>query len=176
MLITYQGIKPNVGRYAFIAETAVLIGDVRIGAYASVWYNSVLRGDLSVIEIGDYSNIQDGTVVHLEKDNPVKVGNYVTVGHGVVLHGCTIEDDCLIGMSATILTGAYIGAGSVIAAGALIPEGKVIPPRSLVMGIPGKVVREITEDEYHIHEHAIHYAEYAREHLTNSEITRKKDK
>jgi carbonic anhydrase/acetyltransferase-like protein (isoleucine patch superfamily) len=167
MLITFQGIKPNISKTAFIAETAVLVGDVRVGRSASIWYNAVLRADLARIEIGDYTNIQDGSVIHLEKDEPCIVGDYVTVGHGVILHGCVVEDDCLIGMHATILTGARIGKGSIIAAGALVPEGKVIPSGSLVMGVPGKIIRPVQEGDISGHESALKYAEYSKQFLQN---------
>ena len=165
MLKTYQGIKSNIGRNAFIAETAVLIGDVRVGTHASIWYNTIIRADLNRIEIGAYSNIQDGTVIHLEKDQPCLIGEYVTVGHMAMLHGCVIEDDCLIGMGAIILTGAKIGKGSIIAAGALIPEGKIIPEKSLVMGMPGKVVRQVTEHDFTGRQGASNYVEYAKVYL-----------
>ena len=172
MLKTYQGIKPNIGRNAFVAETAVLIGDVRVGTHASIWYNTVIRADLNRIEIGAYSNIQDGTVIHLEKDQPCIVGEYVTIGHMAMLHGCVIEDNCLIGMGAIILTGAKIGKGSIIAAGALIPEGKIIPEKSVVMGTPGKIVRQVTEHDFTGHQGALNYVEYAKVYL--KEGSRKK--
>lgn len=162
MLKTYQGIKPNIGKDVFIAETAVLIGDVRVGAHASIWYNTVIRADLTHIEIGAYSNIQDGTVIHLEKDHPCIIGQYVTVGHMAMLHGCVIEDDCLIGMNAIILTDAKIGKGSIIAAGALIPEGKTIPEKSLVMGMPGKVMRQVTEEDFSGRQGALNYVKYSK--------------
>ena len=162
MLITFQNIKPNIGRSAFIAETAVLIGDVRVGPSANIWYNAVLRADLNRIEIGACSNLQDGVIVHLEKDEPCLIGSYVTIGHNAVVHGCVIEDDCLIGMNATILTGARIGKGSIIAASALVPEGKVIPERSLVMGVPGKIIRELTDQDPSGHQSALNYLEYAK--------------
>ncbi len=165
MLKTYQGIKPNIGKDVFIAETAVLIGDVRVGAHASIWYNTVIRADLTRIEIGAYSNIQDGTVIHLEKDHPCIIGQYVTVGHMAMLHGCVIEDDCMIGMNAVILTGAKIGKSSIIAAGALIPEGKIIPEKSLVMGMPGKVVRQVTEEDFTGRQGALNYVKYSQSYL-----------
>jgi carbonic anhydrase/acetyltransferase-like protein (isoleucine patch superfamily) len=168
MLKTYQKIKPNVSPSAFIAETAVLIGDVRVGPYASIWYNTVIRADLTRIEIGAYSNIQDGTVIHLEKDHPCIIGEYVTVGHMAMLHGCEIEDDCLIGMNAVILTGAKIGKGSIIAAGALIPEGKIIPEKSLVMGMPGKIIRKVTDDDFSGHQGALNYVGYMKSYQTKN--------
>ena len=127
----------------FIADNATLIGDVSIGEDASIWFNVVARGDEDVITIGDRSNIQDGTVLHADAGVPLTIGEGVTVGHKAMLHGCTIEDGALIGMGATVLNGAVIGRNCLIGAGALIPEGKVIPDGSLVMGMPGKVVREL---------------------------------
>jgi len=165
MIRAFNGMNPHIAENAFIAETADLIGDVRVGQFASIWYHTVLRADLNSIIIGDYTNIQDGTVIHLEKDEPVIVGNYVTVGHSVILHGCLVEEDCLIGMHATILTGARIGKGSIIAAGALVPENKIIPPYSLVMGIPGKIVRSVTEQDPSGHQSALKYVDYSRQFL-----------
>ena len=173
MLKTHQGIKPNIGKEVFVAETAVLIGDVRVGAHASIWYNTVIRADLNRIEIGAYSNIQDGTVIHLEKDHPCIIGEYVTVGHMAMLHGCVIEDDCLIGMNAIILTGVKIGKGSIIAAGALIPEGKIIPEKSLVMGMPGKIVRSVTEDDFSGHKGALNYLKYSKTYRYTSQKRKK---
>lgn len=131
----------------FVAPTAAVVGDVTLGAGSSVWYHAVLRGDMAPITIGDNSNIQDGCLLHVAESFPLQIGNYVTTGHGAILHGCTIEDGVLIGMGAIVLDGAVIGEGSIIGAGALIPEGKVIPPRSLVVGVPGKVIRELDEDK-----------------------------
>ncbi len=129
----------------FVAPTAAVVGKVTIGTGSSVWYHAVLRGDMAPITIGDNSNIQDGCLLHVAADFPLQVGNYVTVGHGAILHGCTIEDGALIGMGAIVLDGAVIGEGSIIGAGALVAEGKVIPPRSLVVGLPGKVIRQLDE-------------------------------
>ncbi len=123
------------------------MGDVRLGPRASVWPTAVLRGDINFIEIGEESNIQDGSVVHLAEDLPVIVGKLVTVGHGAILHACTVEDECLIGMRATILDGAIIGRGSVVGAHALVTKGTRIPPGSLVMGTPAKVVRPLRPEE-----------------------------
>ncbi|WP_280234364.1 gamma carbonic anhydrase family protein [Nocardia cyriacigeorgica] len=147
MRIEINGIAPEVDDSAFIAVNATLIGRVRIEAEASIWYNAVLRGDGEQITIGARSNIQDGCAVHTDPGFPVVVGTGVSVGHNAILHGCTVEDDVLIGMGATVLNGAVIGAGSLIAANALIPEGAQIPPGSLVAGVPGKVRRELTEDQ-----------------------------
>ena len=142
-----DGGRPVVAQDAWVAPGAVLIGDVVIGQRASIWYGVVVRADQDRIVVGDESNIQDGSVMHTDPGLPLVVGNRVSVGHGAVLHGCQIGDDALIGMRATVLNGARVGAESLVAAGALILEGTVIPPRSLVAGVPGKVRRELTDDE-----------------------------
>jgi carbonic anhydrase/acetyltransferase-like protein (isoleucine patch superfamily) len=128
---------------AFIAATAAVMGDVTLGEEASVWYGTVLRGDMAPIVIGAQSNIQDGSVVHVDAGVPCSVGRRVAVGHRVVLHGCTVEDDCLIAMGSLLLNGVRIGAGCVVAAGAVVPEGMQVPPGSLVMGVPGRIVRPV---------------------------------
>ena len=135
------------GNAAFIADNAKLSGKVNLGRNCGIWYGAVLRADRDTITIGDFSNIQDNCVVHVSKDCPVDIGKYVTVGHGAIIHGCTIKDRVLVGMGAIILNGAVIGEDTIIAAGAVITENKVIPPGSLVMGVPGKVVREISEEQ-----------------------------
>src|SRR5215471_13494470 len=131
MIMTYKGRTPRVAASAYIAETADVIGDVEIGENSSIWFGAVLRGDIEPIRVGANSNIQDGSVVHTMLGSPVTVGDWVTVGHRVVLHGCQIEDHCLIGMGAILLNNARVGEGSIVAAGALVLEGTVIPPRSL---------------------------------------------
>jgi carbonic anhydrase/acetyltransferase-like protein (isoleucine patch superfamily) len=133
------GIHPT----AFIASTAAVMGDVTLGEESSVWYGAVLRGDMAPIAIGAQTNVQDGTVVHVDEGVPCTVGRRVGVGHRVILHGCTVEDECLIGMGAVLLNDVRIGTGSVVAAGAVIPEGMQVPPRSLVMGVPGRIVRPV---------------------------------
>ena len=138
---------PVLGRDAWVAPNATIIGDVRLGDNASIWWNAVLRGDNDTISIGANSNIQDGSVLHVDKGVPLTIGANVTVGHLVVLHGCTVGDDSLIGIKSVILNKAVIGRHCLIGANSLIPEGKVIPDRSLVMGSPGKVVRELTDEE-----------------------------
>ncbi len=143
----FNQYKPKIGEDVFIASTAVVEREVELKAKSSIWFNAVLRGDVNSISIGEGSNVQDGTVVHVADDHPAIVKDYVTIGHGAIIHGCTIEDCCLIGMGAIILNGAHIGKGSIVAAGALVPEGAEIPPNSLVMGIPGKVVRTIDKAE-----------------------------
>ncbi|CAN5344411.1 gamma carbonic anhydrase family protein [soil metagenome] len=147
ILLPFAGRTPEVHETAWIAQSAVLIGKVRVHADASVWFGAVLRGDIDEIEIGRGSNLQDNVVVHTELGSPAIVGSGVSVGHGAVVHGCAIEDGCLIGMNATVLTGAVVGRDSLVAAGAVVLEGTVIPPRSLVAGVPGKVRRQLTDAE-----------------------------
>jgi carbonic anhydrase/acetyltransferase-like protein (isoleucine patch superfamily) len=134
---------PRIHPTAFIASTAAVMGEVTIGEDASVWYGAVLRGDMAPIVIGDQSNIQDGTIVHVDDGVPCTVGRRVGVGHRVILHGCTVEDECLIAMGSVLLNGVTIGTGSVVAAGAVVPEGIQVPPRSLVMGVPGRILRPV---------------------------------
>lgn len=138
---------PEIDRSAFIAPTAAVIGKVTMGPGSSLWHCAVIRGDTTQITIGANSNIQDCSVCHADPGFPLAVGDRVSVGHNVVLHGCTIEDDVLIGMSSTVMNGAVIGSGSIIGAGALVTQGTQIPPNSLVLGSPAKVVRETTEQE-----------------------------
>ena len=147
MLITYQGKKPFLHDSVFVAPGAYIIGDVKIGKESTIWFNSVLRGDEDAIIIGDRCSIQDNSTIHLYEGNPCIVEDEVTIGHNVILHGCKIGKRSIIGMGATILDGAEIGEECIIGANALIPAGKKIPPRSLVMGAPGKVVREISEKD-----------------------------
>jgi carbonic anhydrase/acetyltransferase-like protein (isoleucine patch superfamily) len=154
--------RPQIDASAYVAPGAQLIGDVILEAETSVWFNAVLRGDTERIPIGEGSNVQDGAILHADPGFPCSVGSGVVTGHGAILHGCRIGDDCLIGMGAIILNGATIGRGSIVAAGALIPEGKEFPPRSLIMGAPAKVVREVTErDLEQIAAGARHYQERA---------------
>jgi carbonic anhydrase/acetyltransferase-like protein (isoleucine patch superfamily) len=134
---------PSIHPTAFIASTAAVMGDVTLGEDASVWYGAVLRGDMAPIGIGSQSNIQDGTIVHVDEGVPCSIGRRVGVGHRVILHGCTVEDDCLVAMGSILLNGALIGSGSVVAAGAVVPEGMRVPPGSLVMGVPGRIVRSV---------------------------------
>ncbi|MFI1017716.1 gamma carbonic anhydrase family protein [Streptomyces sp. NPDC020965] len=141
------GRKPEIAPDAFTAPTSVVIGEVTLGPGASVWYHAVLRADCGPIVIGADTNIQDNCTVHVDPGFPVTVGERVTVGHNAVLHGCTVEDDVLIGMGATVLNGAHIGAGSLVAAQALVPQGMRVPANSLVAGVPAKVRRELTEEE-----------------------------
>lgn len=150
---------------AFIAPGAIVLGDVSLGRDSSVWYHSVLRGDMAPIQIGDETNIQDLSMVHVDEGIPCVIGRRVGVGHRVILHGCTVEDDCLIGMGSVILNRARIGTGSVIGAGAVIPEGMDVPPGSLVMGVPGRVVRKVdAELSGRIASTWEHYVEQAKRH------------
>jgi carbonic anhydrase/acetyltransferase-like protein (isoleucine patch superfamily) len=144
----YLGKLPALGERVLLAPGATVVGEVRLANDVSVWYGAVLRGDLAPISVGERSNIQDGTVVHVGDFSPCTVGADVVVGHRAVLHGCRVEDACLIGMQATILDDAVIGAGSVVGAGALVTAKTVVPPRSLVLGAPARVVKQLTaEDE-----------------------------
>jgi carbonic anhydrase/acetyltransferase-like protein (isoleucine patch superfamily) len=148
VLRAFRSISPTVDRSAFIDQSAQVIGDVHVGAESSVWMNVVIRGDVHYIRIGARTNIQDGTIVHVMRDtHPTVIGDDVTIGHGAVVHGSTIEDRCLIGMGAILLNGCRVGTGSIIAAGSLLPEGMVVPPGSMVMGMPAKVRRLLTADE-----------------------------
>jgi carbonic anhydrase/acetyltransferase-like protein (isoleucine patch superfamily) len=145
--ITVNGSTPRVAETAWIAPTATVAGDVSIGAGTGVFYGAVIRADRENITVGPGSNVQDAAVVHADPGFPARIGAAVSIGHGAVLHGCTVEDGCLIGMNATVLNGAVIGAGSLVAANALVLEGTVVPAGSLVAGIPAKVRRPLTTDE-----------------------------
>jgi carbonic anhydrase/acetyltransferase-like protein (isoleucine patch superfamily) len=138
---------PVLGKHVYIARTAVVIGDVTIGESSSVWYHAVLRGDINRIAIGHHTNIQDNTVVHLAEDLPCILGNHVTIGHSAIIHACIVKDATLIGMGATILDGAVIGSQSIVGANSLVPQRMKIPPRSLAMGSPARVVRQLTAEE-----------------------------
>ena len=169
MIRTYQGVKPTIPKSAFIEETAVIVGDVVIGEESSVWFHSVVRGDVHYIRIGNRTNVQDLSMLHVTHDtHPLMIGDDVTVGHHVVLHGCTIKDRVLIGMGAIIMDGAVIGEDSVVAAGALVTEGTVVPPKSLILGFPAKVIRPVTDKELAwIRESAENYVRYAKEYMAD---------
>jgi gamma-carbonic anhydrase len=139
--------KPKLGKGVYIAKTAVILGDVTIGDYSSVWYNAVLRGDINRIVVGHHTNIQDNAVLHLADEFPCILGSYVTVGHSAIVHACTIGDEVLVGMGAVVLDGAVVGRQSLIGAGALVKQWMVIPPGSLVVGSPAKLVRKLTLKE-----------------------------
>jgi carbonic anhydrase/acetyltransferase-like protein (isoleucine patch superfamily) len=166
VILPYGGKCPRLERAAFIAPDATVIGDVVLGEDASIWYHSTVRGDLNWIRIGSRTNIQDGSVIHVDTGRwPTLVGDQVTVGHRAVLHGCTVEDLCLIGMGAVLLNDVVIGSGSVVAAGAVVLEGREIPPGSLVGGVPAKVLRTLGNGEVErFRESASRYVELARAH------------
>jgi carbonic anhydrase/acetyltransferase-like protein (isoleucine patch superfamily) len=144
---SYLAVNPKVGRGVYVAKGATVLGDVTLGDYASVWCNAVLRGDINRITVGHHSNVQDNAVLHLADEYGCILGNYVTVGHNAIVHACTVEDEVLVGMGAVILDGAVIGAQSIIGARALVPQGAQIPPGSMVLGVPGKVVRALSAEE-----------------------------
>ena len=165
MLRPFRGVLPRVHPTAFIDDSAQVIGDVEIGEESSIWMNVVMRGDVHRIRLGRRSNVQDGTVVHvMNRTHPTTIGDEVTVGHAALLHGCTVEDRCLIGMGAILLNGAHIGTCSIVAAGSLVVEETNVPPRSLVMGSPGRVKRPLTDAEVAgIQGYADRYVDYRRE-------------
>ncbi|MCL5006043.1 MAG: gamma carbonic anhydrase family protein [Acidobacteria bacterium] len=161
MILSYKGVLPRIAESAFVAENADVIGDVEVGDESSVWFQTVLRADVSPIRVGTQSNIQDGSILHGTAGLPTILGNWVTVGHRVILHACRIEDHCLIGMGAIILNRVHVGEGSIVAAGALVPERTVIPPGSLYAGVPARLQRKLIEaDRKFIDSHASHYLEY----------------
>jgi carbonic anhydrase/acetyltransferase-like protein (isoleucine patch superfamily) len=161
---------PRIAVSAFIAGSADVIGAVEIGENTSIWFQTVLRGDIEPIRVGSNSNIQDGTIVHAVPGSPVLVGDWVTVGHRAVLHGCTIESHSLIGMGAVVLNNARVGEGSIVAAGALVLENTVIPPRSLYMGSPARFKRQLVDsDRIFIDLHATHYLEYKENYFAELE-------
>jgi carbonic anhydrase/acetyltransferase-like protein (isoleucine patch superfamily) len=167
MIRPYKGITPKLGERVYVDESAQVIGDVELGDHASVWMNAVVRGDVHSIRIGPYSNVQDNCVVHVFKAlHPTVIADHVTIGHSATIHGCRIDSYCLIGMGATILNGAQVGEDTIIAAGTLVPEGMVIPPRSLVMGLPAKFKRQLTDEEREsIRRYAANYFDYKESYL-----------
>ena len=149
MIKSFHNKTPNLGQNVYISETADVIGDVTLGDDVNIWFGAVVRGDMHYIKIDSRSNVQDNAVVHVTTAvSPTNIGSGVTIGHGAIIHGCTIEDDCMIGMGATVMDDAVIGAGSLVGAGALVPPNMKVPPKSLVVGMPGKIVREVNNDEY----------------------------
>lgn len=163
MLIAFPPHVPRVHPDAFVAPTAVLVGHIVVEASASVWFQAVLRAEDEAITIGADSNVQDGCIVHTDPGYPVDVGQRVTVGHRAVLHGCVVADGALIGMGAVILNGARVGPEALVGSGALVPEGKTVPPRTLFLGVPGRVVRDLTDaDLARARAGAVHYVERAR--------------
>jgi carbonic anhydrase/acetyltransferase-like protein (isoleucine patch superfamily) len=174
MIMNFKGKSPKISETAFIADSADVIGDVEIGDFSSVWFNAVLRGDRSKIKIGNRTSIQDNVVIHADPENGVQIGSEVSVGHGAVLHGCRIGNNVLIGMNSTILNGAEIGKNSIVGANALVPEGKKFPENSLIIGVPGKVKREIEKSEIEaIAENAVEYVEFVREYREETKINSK---
>ncbi|MGA1205652.1 MAG: gamma carbonic anhydrase family protein [Opitutales bacterium] len=172
-LDTYLSQRPEIDPSAYVAPSAVIMGAVKIGPKASVWPNCTLRGDIERIEIGEGSNVQDGSVVHLADDLAAKIGKYVTIGHMAMIHACTIEDECLIGMKATVLDGAVIGKRSIIGAGAVVTKGTIVPPGSLVLGMPAKVVKQLSEEEQaSVREWADKYVIVAAAHKAREEAAR----
>ncbi len=147
MIVSIEGHTPDVSSAAFVADNATVCGDVKVGEDSSIWFGAVLRAECEPLRIGDRTNVQDNVVVHIDSGFPVTIGSDVTVGHGAIVHGCTVEDGVLIGMGSTILNGAVIGEGSVVAAGALVLEGAVVPPYSLVAGVPAKVKKTLSAEE-----------------------------
>ena len=169
MIRTFQGIKPTIPHSCFIEETAVIIGDVVMGEACSVWFNAVIRGDVNHIRIGNRTNVQDLCMLHVTHDtHPLIIGNEVTVGHNVVLHGCTIKDRVLVGMGAILMDGVVIGEDSVVGAGALVVEGTVVPSKSVILGSPARIRRSVTEQELAwIKESAENYVRYACTYMGN---------
>lgn len=167
MIESFQGVEPTIGRDVFIAPNATVIGDVTLGNNSSVWHGAVVRGDCWAIRVGALSNIQDGCVLHVTTGGPpLVVGERVTIGHRAVLHSCTVEDGCLIGMGAILLDGVRVGAGSIVAAGCVLLENTFVPPRSLVAGIPGKIRKQLGEETVALlHDRAAEYALLAGSHL-----------
>ncbi len=166
MIRFYKGKKPVIGKEVFVAENAVLIGEVKLDDRANIWYSAVLRADEGSITVGEGSNVQDNATLHTAKDYPVVVGKRVTIGHNAIVHGCTIGDDTMIGMGACVLNGAVIGKGCLIGAGALVKEGQVIPDFSLCVGVPAKVVRELDEKGVEgIVKNAEMYVELSKEYM-----------
>jgi len=167
MIRGYGNKFPTIGRGVFVDPSAQIIGNVEIGANSSVWFNSVVRGDVYYIRIGESSNIQDLCCLHVTRDrNPTILGDFVTVGHGAILHGCTIESHCLIGMGSIVMDRVTVGQGSIVGAGSLVTQNLQVPPHSLVLGAPAKVVRELALDEIQrIDRHAENYLNYKEHYL-----------
>lgn len=168
MIRAFKDKSPQIDPSAYIETSAQIIGDVEIGNDSSVWFNTVVRGDVNYIKIGEKTNIQDSCVLHVTKGtHPLIIGNEVTVGHSVTLHGCVVKDRCLIGMGAIILDGAEIGEDSMVAAGCLVKEGMKIPPRTLVVGVPARTARPLSDGEVEkIRQSAINYINYAESYKT----------
>ena len=155
MILPYQGKSPVIGKDVYIAPTAVIVGDVVIGDRASIWFGTVLRGDLAPIRVGSETNIQDNCTVHVDQGHPAVIGDRVSVGHHAVVHGCTVEEESLVGIGARVLSGAVIRTGSVVAANAVVREGQQVGPRQMVAGAPARVKRELGEEELKRFLHAV---------------------
>ena len=167
------GVAPRLGPGAWVAPSADLVGDVRLGARCSVWFGAVIRADNTPIILGDETNFQDGAIGHSDPGAPLTLGERVTVGHQAILHGCMVEDEALIGMGARILNGAVIGAQCIVGAGALVTEGKIFEPRSLIVGSPARAVRALTEEQVALLRlSAVHYAEKARRYASELRLQR----
>jgi carbonic anhydrase/acetyltransferase-like protein (isoleucine patch superfamily) len=172
MILTLAGRIPRIAASVYVAPSADIIGSVDLGENSSVWFQCVLRGDIEPIHVGANSNIQDGSVVHTMRGAPVVVGDWVTVGHRVVLHGCTVEDHCLIGMGAVLLNHVHVGEGSIVAAGSLVAEKTVIPPGSVYMGVPARLRRKVTaDDQAFVRKHAANYLQYKVQYLAKEPPT-----
>ena len=166
MIMNLESLAPRIAATAFIAASAEIIGEVEIGENSSIWFQVVLRGDVAPIRVGANTNIQDGTIAHGFRGTPVTIGDWVTVGHRAVLHACTVENHCLIGIGAIVLNNVRVGEGSIVAAGALVVEDTVIPPNTLYLGAPARLKRQLTEaDRNFIDLHAAHYVQYREQYL-----------
>ncbi len=169
MIGSFENFSPKICQTCFIAPTADIIGNVTIKEKSSIWYGAILRGDVNTIEVGSYTNIQDGSIVHVAEDYPTIIGNNVTIGHGAIAHGCIIKDSAFIGMGAIILDGAVIGEGALIGAGALVTEGKEIPPYSLAVGAPAKVIRHLSDEYIQMTKNrAVEYAKLAEKYVNKA--------
>lgn len=172
MILEYLGKVPQLDPSAFVTESANLIGDVIVGKDSSIWFNAVVRADVNSIRIGDRTNVQDNAVIHVTHNKwSTFIASDITIGHGAIIHGCVVEDSCLIGMGAILLDGSRIGANSIIAAGSVVREGMIIPSRTLVAGVPARVVRSLTDEEIgKIKDSAQHYIEYVGNYRKNKSI------
>jgi len=165
-ILSYQGKRPKIHPKARVAPNATIVGDVEIGLGTSVWPGAVLRADWEKISIGRFTSVQDNVVMHGDPGFPTRIGDRVTVGHSAIVHGCTVEDDCIIGAGSTVFNGSVVGSHTIVGLGAVIPEGQTIPRRSIVVGVPGKVIKEITaEQEALIAASVEHYRALARNHM-----------
>jgi len=170
---SYQGHSPRIADGVFVADTALIIGNVAIGEQSSIWFHSVLRGDINSITVGQRSNLQDGTIVHVDYERyKTIIEDEVTIGHHATIHGCTLHSRCLIGMGATILSGAEVQTGAIVAAGSVVREGQIVPERTLVAGVPAQPRRQITTEEWDmIINSALHYVDYSLQYRTHRSDT-----